>query len=357
MEKHEHSQAAELLRIALPLMSKHGIAVTPRNYAVWYEYVSGGNELLQKTLDELIASCDQLTCEQLELVYRDCIATPETKLADHAREVLRQLLVGASDSFSDASTEFTHFDDVLVEISKRLVDTTSVETVQNAVSELSAETKHVQEHSAKVVAQLADSQREVEELRLELEDAKKQATTDALTGLSNRGVFDQCTQELMAENGEGDPEFGLLMVDIDKFKNINDSHGHLVGDKVIRFVAKTITESVKGKDVAARYGGEEFAVLLPNTTLIGCRAVAESIRVAVAKARLVKSGTRESLGVTTISGGIGIYRKGDDPADLIGRADAALYFSKQNRRNRVSDENAVAGAAPLASTSYGTAAN
>ena len=341
MNDNQHGKAAEFLRMALPLMTKYNVPVTPQNYAVWYEYVSGGNGALKARLDQLMREQHTLRPDQLEMLYRDHVATYEFKVADQAREVLRGLLSGASDTFSNASEEFTHFDEVLADIQGRLAENSTQEEISNALDELSAETKHVQAHGAKLVERLAQSQLEVEELRAELEQARKQATTDALTELANRGVFDERLGELTDEVEQTGGAFGLLMVDIDKFKMINDTHGHLVGDKVIRFIAKTIREMVKGKDLAARYGGEEFAVLLPDASTQGCVAVAESIRTAVEKARLVKSGTREALGVITVSCGAAAFRAGDTPASLVARADAALYLSKQNGRNRVTGEAMV----------------
>ena len=125
------------------------------------------------------------------------------------------------------------------------------------------------------------------------------------------------------------------MTDIDHFKNFNDTWGHLTGDQVLRLVAMSMKQNVKGQDIAARYGGEEFAVILPNTVLRSALTVADHIRRAVMSKELMKRSTGQNLGRVTISLGCATARKGDTVQSLIARADACLYAAKRNGRNRV----------------------
>jgi diguanylate cyclase len=127
----------------------------------------------------------------------------------------------------------------------------------------------------------------------------------------------------------------LLMTDIDHFKTFNDTYGHLTGDQVLRLVALSVKQNVKGQDIAARYGGEEFAVILPNTVLRSAVTVADHIRRAVMSKELMKRSTGEHLGRITISVGVATMRPGDNAQSLIGRADACLYAAKRTGRNRV----------------------
>ena len=127
----------------------------------------------------------------------------------------------------------------------------------------------------------------------------------------------------------------LLLADIDHFKKFNDTHGHLVGDKVLRFVASTMKHCIKGKDTAARFGGEEFAVILPNTDLAGAQSAAEQIRSEISSGTLINKSRGESYGSITISIGIAKLNMNDHPNDLIQRADQSLYLAKSRGRNRV----------------------
>jgi diguanylate cyclase len=126
------------------------------------------------------------------------------------------------------------------------------------------------------------------------------------------------------------------MIDIDHFKVLNDSFGHVFGDRVIRSVGELLKATVKGQDVVARYGGEEFALLLPETPLPGAQVVAERLRDAVARSRIRRLNSEETIGSITISAGVASYRPGESVATFIDRADAALYNSKTQGRNRVS---------------------
>src|SRR5207245_4474569 len=126
----------------------------------------------------------------------------------------------------------------------------------------------------------------------------------------------------------------LMLTDIDQFKRFNDVFGHLTGDQVLRLVAHSVKQNVKGQDIAARYGGEEFAVLLPNTALRQALTVADHIRRAVMTKELMKRSTGEHLGRVTVSVGVAMLKPGDDTDSLIERADACLYAAKRNGRNR-----------------------
>ena len=116
------------------------------------------------------------------------------------------------------------------------------------------------------------------ELRDELAQVRQLASTDALSGLSNRAAFFEVLDNLLTAGDTDENPFCLAMMDIDHFKRINDTFGHLVGDKVIRFVADTLKQSIKGQDTAGRYGGEEFLVVAPGTGLYDAAILAERLR-------------------------------------------------------------------------------
>ena len=139
-----------------------------------------------------------------------------------------------------------------------------------------------------------------------------------------------------------------MMTDIDHFKNFNDSYGHLTGDQVLRLVAMSVKQNVKGQDIAARYGGEEFAIVLPNTVLRSAITVADHIRRAVMTKELMKRSTGEHLGRVTISVGVATLHKTDTAQSLIERADGCLYAAKRNGRNRVICETDPEMAPPAA---------
>ncbi|MFN2309670.1 MAG: GGDEF domain-containing protein, partial [Gammaproteobacteria bacterium] len=114
--------------------------------------------------------------------------------------------------------------------------------------------------------------------------------------LANRKAFDTALLELTTAANDTGSELCLIMADIDHFKHFNDNHGHLIGDKLLRFVANILKDSLKGQDLVTRFGGEEFAILLPNTPLRGALAVAESLRARVQNQRLKRTDTQRPIG-------------------------------------------------------------
>jgi diguanylate cyclase (GGDEF)-like protein len=161
--------------------------------------------------------------------------------------------------------------------------------------------------------------------------AEERASTDALTGLPNRRYFDEFCA-LLAHRRRADDAVGILMVDIDRFKVLNDTYGHAVGDEVLRAVAGAVAAAVREDDVPARYGGEEFAVLLRNPSVDVAIEVGERVREAVAALDLSQHGVPGA----SVSVGVAVADRPDAPiADIIAIADRALYEAKRRGRDRV----------------------
>ncbi len=184
-------------------------------------------------------------------------------------------------------------------------------------------------------ARLATEQFATAGLRAALEQQRREALTDPLTGLYNRRAMDQSLGEIWAESGKN--PLAILVLDIDYLKRINDTYGHVGGDSAICRVAATLRRCIRGGDLAFRYGGEEFLVLLPNTTLDGAISVAELIRGRIES--LHPAAGRKRRVAFTVSVGVAARKDRDDPISLIERADCALYQAKHHGRNQVVHEN------------------
>ncbi len=164
----------------------------------------------------------------------------------------------------------------------------------------------------------------------ELHSYRTEARTDALTDLPNRRAFDdELERRVAAFRRQGIP-LGVLLVDVDRFKGVNDQHGHQVGDLVLKEVAKALRSVVRDCDLLARYGGEEFVVLLAGSTQAEFAAAAERMRRAVEQHEIRAAGKMLKI---TLSGGVAEATAGEDTAVLLRRADEALYAAKSGGRN------------------------
>ena len=159
------------------------------------------------------------------------------------------------------------------------------------------------------------------------------SNVDGLTGLYNRRCFNNMIERKISEASRMNARLSMIMLDIDHFKNVNDTYGHKAGDDVIRFISKTIKNSIRKVDFAARYGGEEFVILLTNTTVDATAKIAEKIRNMVRDATVNADGALLSI---TASFGVSSYPEPSMTAgDLVKNADTALYYSKEHGRDQV----------------------
>jgi len=179
------------------------------------------------------------------------------------------------------------------------------------------------------------TQQEAASLQILNQKLQQQATTDALTGLANRAAFDKFLEEHFAAARRQGRPLSLLMLDLDRFKSINDRFGHPCGDQVLRRLGRLLRGTARSTDLAARYGGEELAMVLPNTTRPTAAAIAESIRATVAARPMVIDGNTIPV---TVSIGVATFEPGTpfaSAAHLLKAADLALYAAKNSGRNKV----------------------
>jgi diguanylate cyclase (GGDEF)-like protein len=161
---------------------------------------------------------------------------------------------------------------------------------------------------------------------------RRQAVTDELTGLANHGRFQDLLSAEIEQVRRYHHQVGLIMLDIDNFKSINDTYGHQQGDLVLKQVARVLRDTSRDADTAARYGGEEMALILPHTDLEGSYAIAERVRTAIEGLRIPRV---DADGILRITASFGVAASSDGDKDtLIAEADGALYAAKHAGKNR-----------------------
>lgn len=330
----EQEQASEFLRLAIGLLTKHQIPVSPLNYRMGYDCVAGKNEVLKKALDEIAAQPGPTIAERLWALYQHSYIQDDETL-DAIRRELKSVITSMQQDLERSGGKLTGYADRLNQFAGILNTSPSPQAMASQVKMVIEDTRATEQSQRQFNAQISQIATEMESLRKELAQIREESHIDALTGISNRKAFDAALEETIHKARQEKSIFSILIADVDHFKHVNDNYGHLIGDKVLRFVASTLKWTVKGKDFVARFGGEEFAVILQNTDVTGAYAVAEQIRRAIGAGKIKDLNSQKMLDQVTISLGIAQFNSSDLPNDLLQRADQALYLAKENGRNRV----------------------
>lgn len=335
-------QALEFAKNALDGMSEHSVAATPENFQVWYTHVAGRNPNLSHMISILVDNDQSFTSSISQDIYDRFFTTDigddvlhET--ADRITGELKRIM----EYVGEAGEGVTKYGTTLKTAEGAFSSEDDIGGLRAVIDSVLTETRKMEEINNKLEQKLDDSTSEVSQLRGDLEDMRKEALTDALTGIANRRLFDMELRRAARDAMESGDKLSLLMIDIDHFKKFNDAYGHQVGDEVLKLLANTLRKAVKGDDLPARYGGEEFAVVLPQTDVQGAVSVAESIRDRISNKKLVNRKTNTNLGKITVSIGVAQFEYGEKLAHLIRRADQSLYTAKHKGRDQVVDQSEV----------------
>lgn len=337
MKYHDSMErSADVLRQAVQLMKRHGSALHPVNYTLWYEYVRGENPSLRAAMDRYLAQHLQLDDAVAEALHKRFVTGGglDASLVERTAAGVSTVLSGMAETAARAGDQTAQYGTSLSRLSQELASSTH----SPALQELLDTTRQMQAAVAEMQQRLAESQHEIGQLRAELSRVQEESRLDSLTGLPNRRAFDQQMAACLAEADTPSRRFqrpSLLIADIDHFKCINDTHGHPYGDHVLRAIGGILKEVTPEDCLAARIGGEEFAVLIPSRSLTQARALAETVRTRVAATQLRRPGPDTDTTRVTISIGLTLFRPGENGTAFMERADQALYVSKDSGRDRV----------------------
>lgn len=335
---HTNDQAAEYLRLALRELGRYNLPATPFNYSVWYEFISKVNPELTAALKDHLNKTGDINEEVAYQLYLYHVVNRGQALVDKVKAQFLDVVKEVLSDITSTGDDISGFEKYLMGFSTRVEQSDTESAFKSSLKELIFEVKKIESSSTMLEDRLNSANEEVKSLQSKLKETEWFATTDALTGLWNRRSFEEkLLQQTESSNNNGQV-LSLIMLDIDHFKRVNDTYGHLTGDDLLRVIAKTLKDYVRGKDIVCRYGGEEFVILLSDTALSGAMTVAEKIRTHFASMSWKQKSTGVSMGRITLSCGVSQYRTEEPLEAFVQRADVALYQSKKMGRNQVTAE-------------------
>ncbi|WP_158967412.1 GGDEF domain-containing protein [Paraglaciecola sp. L3A3] len=328
-------QAVEFLRLAVPTMMKFNIVPNPLNYTLWYSYYSKAFPRLNKELDQTIeryGTCPPKIAESLFLQHIGHAENDNEQQLIAFQASLSHLASNLSDSINTTAKQASGFSSAIAEKVSLLDDVDT--NISPVLNELTSNINGISKVNDSFQAQLSDAQAEINTLKEELEDSKREASTDPLTGLFNRRVLDSIFKEFV-NNPNSTKKLTFIIMDIDKFKIFNDTHGHILGDQILKIVANLLKNECKKPVVPIRLGGEEFGLICPEYDLPEAHKLADGIREKLASRPYTNKRDGKKIPPVTASFGIAAKHRGDALTNIIERADKALYKAKEAGRNQV----------------------
>ncbi len=324
---------------ALTMMTSYKVAPTPQNYHLWYTHAAQSDFELSKTLENVITKKVPFNDDLNDKLYEKFFSQEkELKAVSETGAKFQKEVAKIVSIIKDVGEDTSNHSKALAEHVDTISDFEGAEELKAVIKLILDDTDKIKQQSEKLENKLVESTERIKGLQVNLDNARLESRTDALTNIGNRKYFNEQLEELMEKYKSEHQEFCLIICDIDYFKKFNDTFGHQVGDQVLKVVAHVIKNEAQDVGFPARYGGEEFAILLPNTGTDGGAIIAEMIRKIISQRTIKNRATGVNFGKITMSFGIATIHGNEPASDLIERADEALYLAKQNGRNRVQSE-------------------
>ncbi|MDR2301951.1 MAG: GGDEF domain-containing protein [Deltaproteobacteria bacterium] len=326
----------DMAKKLLPFLARRRIPLTPENYHLFYDYFLGSNPELTRQLNEALQKESLFTPAVSNRIYKTFyeIDSEHVKVLTQMGEQIETISTSLEENLGqslDSTGRFQHFlNDSVSQIEHGQL---RAEEMKRLVDSLLSETKNALDSQSALADLMEASNKVIVALTEELKDKTRQANIDDLTQLYNRRFMKQRFGELIHEFSVGGfKSLSMAIFDLDRFKTINDTWGHSVGDKVLVITSKIIKSFAGDYHVACRYGGEEFVILFVGLEETEVESLTESIRKKLEETQITIRG--ENIPVT-ISAGISYYVPGEDEIAFITRADKALYEAKAAGRNQV----------------------
>lgn len=328
-----------LLAKVADFLIDHDLEVMPWTLEIAYDCVTGAKPKLAQMILERTEAGQAISIVWLEQVLRE----EEGESSSELLAALMARLEGTLEEFTSATTHArSATTEYGVALQQHVDDLEQVGRAGAVITELAALAKAMMQRTREIEHNLSESERRAIELQTSLDEARRVADEDHLTGLPNRRAFEVLFEKEYAAAKEAGEPLCVAFCDIDHFKRINDSHGHAAGDRVLKIVAETLSQISDARCHVARHGGEEFAVLFRALTPQKAWDRLDHARETISERRLVNRATDMPFGRVTFSGGVADVFAYKTRSDALRAADEALYAAKQSGRNCI----LVAGQTP-----------
>lgn len=324
-------------------LSYHQLEVTTHTLRIANDYLSGTDPQLVRLIDRQMQMRKPVTIDWLDEVLIRNERSDELATLAQLMERLESSIDDFSRTSHDAHKATSEYHSALEEHVNELEQVTSAGVV---ISELATIAKVMLKRTRDIEKQMLRSEAQTRTLKRRLEEARRSAEQDHLTGLPNRRAFETFyEEEFRIAQTEMEP-LCVAFCDIDHFKKVNDTHGHDAGDRVLKLVAESLGRISNDTCHIARHGGEEFVVLFRGVSVAEAQAKLDNLREQLAERRLVNRATDVPFGQITFSAGIANVFAFPDRRTALKAADAALYRAKQEGRNRILVATPEDGVAP-----------
>ncbi len=316
--RENREQTAELLRMVLPMMSRHAAGFHPVSYAVWYEYAAGANQGLKTAVDALLTTGQKLNDDEIQDLFDRHVATRDIESSVRLRARIQKVVEDVTEATSQASDEVGRYHDGLGVYQDRLQREDSREAIAELVHGLMGDTSKVLGSTTDLKQNLEHSAQEVQRLRAELEAAVGQAQLDPLTGLLNRRGLEQ---QVASAYPRGLPTGAILGIEIDRFSGIIESYGNVMGDRVLATVAGQLLSAAPGDGaLPARERSNIFLLWLPGATSANADVIVDRIRRGVESCRIRRHDAESSVEAVSVSIGVTSVAEGETLSAALARA-------------------------------------
>lgn len=326
------SQRSELIARIREFLLRHNLAVTGENLLRVHGIVSGADPRLAR-----LVSAQECSGQPITQQFLDHNTKPLSRRNETASQFLQlavtldRSILQFGESTRTAQEAASHYSDEL----ERTVATVAAKSSENVIiADFARIAQTMLDQTRVIEMRMKEGEAEAAQLRINLEQARAEASADPLTGLPNRRAFQQVFEEESAAAKANAAPLSLAICDIDFFKLVNDTHGHEIGDRVICAVGKTLN-AISDRCHVARHGGEEFVLLFCGQDQANATQILDEARQKFAAKRLVDRITRQPIGTVTFSGGVANAMDYESLSDAMRAADEALYRAKQAGRNRI----------------------